>query len=265
MSLFRPIEVRGRRLGDGWVPAICIPLIARTAAALEAELAAALRESPDIVEWRADHFLAGNPTEPNPAAAVMAIAQRLRSLAKDIPLIFTLRSAREGGETLSIDALAATALIESMAGSQQFEFVDIELALEESRVLQIIEAAHGVGAQVILSSHDFSGTPSTYDIFERLRRCATLGADVAKVAVMPQSADDVLALLAATSRAQREIALPVITMAMGPLGVLTRVFGGVFGSALSFASGLAASAPGQLPAQELRAAFQLVRSRSLPR
>jgi 3-dehydroquinate dehydratase-1 len=40
-------------------------------------------------------------------------------------------------------------------------------------------------------------------------------------------------------------------MAMGPLGAVTRMVGGVFGSSLTFAVGAASSAPGQVPIEEL--------------
>jgi 3-dehydroquinate dehydratase-1 len=44
-------------------------------------------------------------------------------------------------------------------------------------------------------------------------------------------------------------------MTMGPLGVATRMVGGVFGSSLSFAIGEGASAPGQMPIADLAAVF----------
>jgi len=254
------------------VPAICLPLLANEDQLLQDELREALDLHPDIIEWRADHFLgtrspgsATIPALPDTVESVLRVAARLRELAGELPLIFTLRSVREGGQPLRWNARDAVALQAAMARSGLVDFLDIELAVPDTVRVPLLGAAHEAGTQVIFSAHDFSATPSAETMFATLAGMAAAGADVAKLAVMPQGAGDVLALLAASERAQRELSLPIITMAMGPLGVMSRVFGGLFGSALSFAAGRSASAPGQLPISELRAAFELVRSRSLPR
>ncbi|MBU6377503.1 MAG: type I 3-dehydroquinate dehydratase [Gammaproteobacteria bacterium] len=272
MSVFRPLKARGRQLGDGQVPAICLPLLANDEQALQDELREALDLRPDIVEWRADHFLgapspgsATIPASPGTVESVLRVTTRLRELAGELPLIFTLRSVREGGQPLRLNEQDAIALQAAIARSGLVDFLDIELAVPDTVRAPLRAAAQEGGTQVIFSAHDFAATPTAEAMFATLARMAAAGADVAKLAVMPQGAGDVLALLAASERAQREVALPIITMAMGPLGVMSRVFGGLFGSALSFAAGRSASAPGQLPIDELRAAFELVRSRSLPR
>jgi 3-dehydroquinate dehydratase-1 len=78
---------------------------------------------------------------------------------------------------------------------------------------------------------------------------------VAKVAAMPRDREDVITLLAATAIAEAKARIPLISMSMGPLGVATRMVGGVFGSSLSFAIGEGASAPGQMPIADLVAVF----------
>ena len=83
-----------------------------------------------------------------------------------------------------------------------------------------------------------------------------MGADIAKVAVMPKNYKDVLVLLNATLKARTEhLEIPIITMSMGPEGGVTRLAGGLFGSDLTFAIGKEASAPGQIPIGELRQAM----------
>jgi 3-dehydroquinate dehydratase I len=76
---------------------------------------------------------------------------------------------------------------------------------------------------------------------------------------MPRAMDDVLTLLAATLAASGALRIPVISMAMGGAGAVTRLAGGLFGSALSFAVGEQASAPGQWPIEELETALALLR------
>jgi len=85
-----------------------------------------------------------------------------------------------------------------------------------------------------------------------------LGADVAKVAVMPVNLDDVLTLLIATREASKNLSIPFISLSMGPYGALTRLFGWVFGSSLTFAVGAARSAPGQVPIEDLNTVLAIV-------
>src|SRR4029079_10732603 len=89
-------------------------------------------------------------------------------------------------------------------------------------------------------------------------RAARAGADVAKVAVMPGDARDVLTLLDATWQASRSLAIRRIGMAMGPLGAVSRIAGFLYGSALTFGVGAASSAPGQLAIEDLRSALAIM-------
>ena len=110
-----------------------------------------------------------------------------------------------------------------------------------------------------MSNHDFQATPSVTEIVKRLTGMAELGADVPKIAVMPQSVDDVLALLTATNQARQMLTQPLITMSMGDLGKVSRVAGEVFGSCLSFATVGAGSAPGQVALERLRPMLQTLK------
>jgi 3-dehydroquinate dehydratase-1 len=112
---------------------------------------------------------------------------------------------------------------------------------------------------LVLSFHDFERTPRAAEILQRYADAQQLGADVAKVAVMPQTMNDVLSLLQATWHASEVLKIPVVGMSMGAQGAVSRVCGGAFGSALTFAAGRAASAPGQLPLGALRSALDGLR------
>ena len=78
-----------------------------------------------------------------------------------------------------------------------------------------------------------------------------LGADISKIAVMPQSRKDVLTLLSVTEERSRHALRPVITMSMSETGLISRLAGEVFGSAVTFGSVTNASAPGQIPVEQL--------------
>ena len=75
---------------------------------------------------------------------------------------------------------------------------------------------------------------------------------------MPQSRKDVLTLLSATEEMDRRTTRPLITMSMGPVGMISRLCGEVFGSALTFGSVGKASAPGQVNANDLAGVLKLI-------
>ena len=86
-----------------------------------------------------------------------------------------------------------------------------------------------------MSNHDFFKTPSKEEIISRLCAMQEKGADIPKIAVMPQSKKDVLTLLSATNEMVEEHAnRPIITMSMAATGVISRLAGEVFGSCLTF-------------------------------
>jgi len=253
MTSFHPLSVRGRTLGNGREPAVCLSLMTADLTTLDSDVAAILALAPDVIEWRVDHFRAANSAD-----EVFAAAARLRKAVGELPLIFTFRSELEGGAKTGLEPSAVGQLFARAATSKSFEFIDLELSLPVTIINAVIDMAHQSGAQVIVSSHHFDRTPSEEEIFGLLARGAEVGADAAKVAVMPETAADVIRLLSATERASRTLSLPLITMAMGSLGAITRIFGGLFGSALTFAAGERRSAPGQLPIGTLREIFAAV-------
>jgi len=247
----KPLAVRGRLIG-GKRPLICLPLVAATEDYLCQAARKCLALAPDLLEWRVDFFTAVDDLE-----AVVAALAALRRELGDVPLIFTCRDVAEGGAR-RLDAayrlrLAAMALI-----SGQCDLLDVELAVGEEAIaaLRPLAAASGVG--LILSYHDFTATPDETAIFAKLRQARDSGAHIAKVAVTPQKAEDLLALFAATCRARRELDLPLVTIAMGDDGRLSRIAGGLFGSDITFAAGTETSAPGQIAAGTLREAMQLL-------
>ncbi len=132
------------------------------------------------------------------------------------------------------------------------DLIDVELFLDRETVSRLIQTAHENGVPVIVSNHDFKKTPPKEELLDRLETMQDLGADILKIAVMPESTEDLLTLLAATEDGCRYLKQPIVSMSMGGKGVLSRVAGESFGSAITFGTAGAASAPGQLPAEELK-------------
>ena len=85
-----------------------------------------------------------------------------------------------------------------------------------------------------------------------------IGADIAKIAVMPKNKSDVLELLSATLEAEKKIDIPVVTMSMGKWGMISRISGEFFGSAITFGAGSSASAPGQIPSADLNKVLNIL-------
>lgn len=250
------VEVRGIRIGEG-IPKICVPIVEKTREGILAAAEAFDKTALDIVEWRADWF-----DGVFDFAQVEEVLKGLRGLLGGIPVLFTFRTAGEGGEK-EIETDAYTTLNTQAAATGLVDLVDVELFTGDEVVKEIVEAAHVCGVKVVASSHDFAGTPAKAEIVSRLCRMQELGADIPKIAVMPRNKEDVLTLLDATREMAEEHAdRPIITMSMNGTGLISRLCGEVFGSALTFGTAGKASAPGQIDASELRKVLALIHKSS---
>jgi 3-dehydroquinate dehydratase-1 len=252
-NISKGLTRRGVLIGQGREPLICAPLVARQLEALSAEAQRVAAKQPDLIEWRVDFFASIAELD-----RVLAGAAAVREAAGTIPIIFTRRSTREGGEAIPIDEEQVVAMQAAVCASGFIDFIDCELSCAPDHFRHTLAAAKHSEVKLIASFHDFQRTPSSDHIVAKFGEAAAAGADIAKVAVMPRSLDDVLTLLDATQRGSREFGLPLITMSMGAYGVLTRMFGWMFGSSVSFAVGDRASAPGQVPIDDLRQVLEVL-------
>ena len=124
--------------------------------------------------------------------------------------------------------------------------------------MELVQYAHKKGVRVIMSEHHFDETPSREDMQETLEKMEILGADLPKLAVMPESKEDLLTLLEATLYSSQRLGKPIITMSMGKLGRLSRMMGEYFGSCMTFATAKDASAPGQVPLDDLKKVLEVL-------
>ncbi|MCC7326872.1 MAG: type I 3-dehydroquinate dehydratase [Burkholderiales bacterium] len=253
MKREKVIRVRGRQFG-GDTPVICTPLVGPTRDVVLGEAASVLAKVPDVIEWRVDFFERIGDT-----AAVLEVAGSLRAAVGDTPIIFTRRSAKEGGTRIAPSEADVLRLYDAVGASGLVDFLDFEMGNDPEHVRSVVETAHAQQMRVILSYHNFGYTPGVEFLVGRFQEAERLGADVAKVAAMPRDRSDVLTLLAATASADSKSGIPLISMSMGPLGSVTRMIGGVFGSTLSFAVGESSSAPGQMPIADLRTVYEVIR------
>jgi 3-dehydroquinate dehydratase-1 len=257
------VRVRGIELGAG-VPEIIVPLTGDTEDAVLAQAETARSAPARIIEWRAD-LLAPSASAGDHHARSLALLPRLRAgLAPGQALLLTHRTQAEGGgRAISDEDLAALLLAgigaQDAEGRRLVDLVDVETSRGSGSVRAVIDGAHDAGTLVVGSFHDFDATPSREHIVEILRGQWALGADIAKVAVMPCTPEDVLALLAGSLEAARDGARPHMAISMGALGAVSRVAAEAFGSCATFASAGAASAPGQLVADEVARMLEALR------
>jgi len=247
----KTIKIGSLVLGGG-ATAICAPLVGSTETELMEETLLAAAAKPDLAEWRADYF--EGASEP---ARCVGMLRMLHDLLP-CPVLFTLRASFEGGAQV-IPREMALAVYLAVIESGYASIIDMELANEPAFRAAVLSAAAKKNVYTILSSHDFERTPLRAEIVSLLCRAQERGADIVKIAVTPQSAVDVLTLLAALEEFSRVYAeVPTVAVSMGRLGAVTRVAGGVFGSALTFGALKQSSAPGQFDVESLRAAMRTV-------
>lgn len=239
------VTLRQTVLGSGR-PKIAVPITGATEAAILAQATAVKAAKPDLVEWRIDYF--EGVTD---AQQLTATGTQLRAVLGDLALLTTFRTHGEGGE-LALSDDAYFKICDAVIAGGYTDAIDVERYHNETAVKAVVEKAHAQQVKVIMSNHDFDKTPVAAEIVQRLTSMAAFGADVPKMAVMPQSVEDVLTLLTATHQAASTLAQPIITMSMADLGKVSRIAGEVFGSAVSFGTVGAASAPGQISLTHLQ-------------
>lgn len=246
------VKVRNIEIGAG-APKIIVPIVGVT----KEEILDAARSfesiSLDVVEWRVDWF-----EDVFNFSKVEEVLKELRQILGDTPLLMTFRTSKEGGEK-AIDNTAYIDLNVKAANTGYVDFVDVEIFTGDDVVSTIIDQVHAAGVKVIASNHDFHKTPAKADIIYRLRKMQDMGADIPKIAVMPQNKKDVLTLLSATEEMATCYAdRPIITMSMAGTGVISRLCGEVFGSSMTFGAAGKASAPGQMGVEDLNTVLSLL-------
>ncbi len=239
------INIRGCRIGAGR-PKVILPIVEQSEQAILERGAQFAALAADCIEFRADWFSAWRD-----AAALARCLRGLRAALGEKLLLTTLRTRAEGGEADAAFPEYA-AFCRRVCGSGCTDLIDIELFPAGDALRSLIADAHAQGVKVVCSSHDFAATPPRDELVRRMVQMQAAGADLPKLAVMPQSRQDVLALLAATAdMAQLHPETPVITMSMGALGGVSRLCGEAMGSAMTFACAGKASAPGQIELEVL--------------
>jgi len=230
-----------------------VPVTGRTKEEILQNLSALKQAKPDMAEWRADWY--EDVLEDGKLTEIISL---LKDELGELPLLVTFRTRGEGGEQ-EISPRDYEQFLRRVLASGKADVLDVELFMGEELLREIVKEAHKSNVKILASSHDFTKTPKKEEMIQRLCRMQDLGADLLKIAVMPQNAEDVLTLLQMTWEMNQGLARqPVITMSMGGTGVISRLSGEVFGSALTFALAGQASAPGQIEVARLKEVLKVI-------
>ncbi len=247
------LRVKNRVIGRG-TPLICVSVMDKTKEAVVKEIERLTARKAEMIEWRVDAFEGVN--SPN---AVREVLEAIKTLVEDTIFVFTFRSKEQGG-LCSLPSETVYDLHQVAAESKVVDFIDVEYFYTENADGEIYNLQK-MGARIITSHHDFHETPSSDVLFMLLEQMKHSNAEIVKMAMMPNTVEDVLRLLAETNRFhQRYPNQPLITMSMGKLGMISRISGETFGSCVTFGAGKNASAPGQIPMEDLKEILHVLSS-----
>ncbi|HLQ40948.1 MAG TPA: type I 3-dehydroquinate dehydratase [Tetragenococcus sp.] len=248
------MEIKNIKIGNGQ-PKICLPLTGTTKEQLIEQAKRTQTTTADIIEWRVDKYY----REDREIEDILATLEDLSTYLNGKLLLFTFRSIEEGGEK-EISLSAYHDLCLAGAKNPSVDLIDIELAKTEFLGRTFIQQLKAENVKIIMSSHDFEKTPKDGELIYQIGVMNQMGADIGKIAAMPQNLQDVLRMMNIISRAKAFNKLPIAAISMGELGKISRIAGEITGSVLTFGTleEIENSAPGQISIEELQFTMEIL-------
>ena len=225
---------------------ICIPIVASTT---QAALAQMEKGAPlaDVLELRIDQM------------GDVDLEQLMNGKRHGKQILVTNRREDEGGGFSGSESERVALLKDAVALGA--DYVDIEASTAKQLIDDVraqIEKHHN-RTKWIISSHDFSGTPSEKALLKRFNACSRMGGDIVKIVTHAHAVEDNLRVLGLIPYARNK-GRAIIALCMGEQGKISRIMAPLLGAYWSYASleKGAESAPGQLTAEEMRLIYKLV-------
>ena len=170
-------KIKDILIGDG-IPKVCVSVVSDNHQAIITDIIRLMDYDIDIIELRIDYF------------KELLNQQKLKELFKMIAtlemkqaLILTYRSVKEGGlGELSHEEYINLYKIALESGA--FDIYDVELSSGTNAIITLNNMIHEANRKVIMSSHDFTRTPSLDTMLEKIKQMDSLEADIIKLAVM---------------------------------------------------------------------------------
>ncbi|EXB48872.1 MULTISPECIES: type I 3-dehydroquinate dehydratase [Acinetobacter] len=224
-----------------------VPITAKTReqAIAQAKVIAANADA-DLAEFRIDLLNFASDRK-----QVIALGHELKQILGTKPLIATIRTHNEGGQ-LTISDADYGKTYQAYLQQPFMDMLDVEMFRDHQIVKNTVKLAHAKKVLIVMSNHDFQKTPPESEIIKRLLKQDELGADILKIAVMPQNKQDVFTLMNATLKVSQQSKKPLLTMSMGKLGTISRIATANMGGSFSFGMIGEASAPGQIDVTQLK-------------
>jgi 3-dehydroquinate dehydratase-1/3-dehydroquinate dehydratase/shikimate dehydrogenase len=226
---------------------ICVSLAGADAAALYAQAQQA-HQAADVLEIRLDSM-----KRPEPGKCCSLLRQ---------PLLFTNRPTWEGGAFRGSEEERLAPLLEAIRLGAAY--IDFELRADTEHRQHILAAMQAGASQLILSWHDFEGTPSAQHLEEIFGQMLASGAHAGKIVTTAQGPEDVLRVLALHQHAA-QAAFPLSSFCMGEAGRISRLATMYLGGFMTYTClhAVQATAPGQLSLSQLRDLIQILSPRTL--
>jgi len=168
------------------------------------------------------------------------------------PWIATIRDGAHHGKFTGSEEERLNELLRAVKLGASIIDVEIDCAALE----EIAKSTKG-RARLLVSYHNWDGTPPLEQLSGTVQRQVSAGADICKVVTMARTVNDNLAVLKLPGLFPW---IDTISFAMGPAGALSRVLSPLAGGYLTYASldEGGGSAPGQMSVEALRKIYRMI-------
>lgn len=173
------------------------------------------------------------------------------------PLLFTNRPEWEGGRFSGAEEMRVALLVEAIQAGAAF--VDLELRAPDRSLALIRDAVQGAETRLILSFHDFAGTPPASELVARVREMRDRGAEIGKIVTTAHDSRDVLRVLQ-LQESCADLNMPLIAFCMGRAGVISRLATLELGGYMTYCAvdSREVTASGQIAVADLRTIHALL-------
>jgi 3-dehydroquinate dehydratase type I len=175
-------------------------------------------------------------------------------LELEAPVILTNRPRREGGSFRGSEEKRISYLLKGMASG--VSCVDLEFSTPARLAKPIFESFGATS--VILSYHDFSGTPPVPRLMALAKRMEKKPCDLVKLVTTARDTKDNFRMLEFLVASRGQLEHPLIAFSMGKVGAPTRFIGAILGVPIIYAAAGERTAPGQLTVKETKAVLQRI-------
>ena len=182
------VEVKNVRIGEGMTK-ICVPMVAPTEYDVDMQIRTIKKSKTDLVEFRADCF-----EDCLDMDVLIKILEKIQDELAEFPIVFTFRTRSEGGSH-DITPDQYREMLLRVVENELVDLIDVEYFYDIPFVTEVIEAAHDHGIKVVVSNHDFKTTIPMEQIVGRFKEMIDTGADIAKIAMMPEDGSQVVDMM----------------------------------------------------------------------